>query len=296
MKLLGIYKNGNYRVRIYDDGTKVRETIDPNDNKFIAEFPESIDLKITNRCDMGCKMCHENSTIDGAHGDINLSFLDSIQPYTEIAIGGGNPLEHPQLLHILQKLKNNKVIVNMTVNQEHFKKFEIVIKSLMRGKLIHGLGVSVSAYDSKLINTIKSMDNVVLHVIAGLIDYSELKKYYDQNLKLLILGYKDFRRGHDLYVGVNRSRINFYIDLLKLNIHEVVKHFNVVSFDNLAIKQLLLQNELSKDAWNQFYQGDDGSHTFYIDMVNQKFARNSISKERFDLLPTVTEMFQKLQN
>lgn len=74
MKLLGIYKNGNYRVRIYDDGTKVRETIDPNDNKFIAEFPESIDLKITNRCDMGCKMCHENSTIDGAHGDINLSF------------------------------------------------------------------------------------------------------------------------------------------------------------------------------------------------------------------------------
>ena len=26
MKLLGEYENGNYNVKIYDDGTKIRET------------------------------------------------------------------------------------------------------------------------------------------------------------------------------------------------------------------------------------------------------------------------------
>ena len=58
-KLIGEYINGNYKISIYEDGTRIKETIDPNDDKFIAEFPDSCDMKITNQCDMGCPMCHE---------------------------------------------------------------------------------------------------------------------------------------------------------------------------------------------------------------------------------------------
>ena len=47
MRLLGEYQNGNYTVKIYNDGTKIRET---NDDVFVASFPECIDLKITNNC------------------------------------------------------------------------------------------------------------------------------------------------------------------------------------------------------------------------------------------------------
>ena len=77
MNLLGEYQNGNYKVTIFDDGTKIRET---DDDKFISEFPECMDVKITNYCDMGCPYCHENSTTNGLHGDIlQVDFINSLQ-------------------------------------------------------------------------------------------------------------------------------------------------------------------------------------------------------------------------
>ena len=64
MKLLGEYQNGNYSVKIYDDGTKIRE----NDfNFFEPEYPESMDMKITNACDMMCPFCHEASVPNGEY-------------------------------------------------------------------------------------------------------------------------------------------------------------------------------------------------------------------------------------
>ena len=62
------YQNGNYNVHLnLDNGTKIRE----NDLDFFAPaYPESMDIKITNMCNMGCSFCHENSTPDGLHGDI----------------------------------------------------------------------------------------------------------------------------------------------------------------------------------------------------------------------------------
>ena len=57
------YQNGNYTVSIdLETGTKIRE----NDLDFFdAAFPESMDIKITNRCNMNCPMCHEDSKCDG---------------------------------------------------------------------------------------------------------------------------------------------------------------------------------------------------------------------------------------
>ena len=62
------YQNGNYTVYINtENGTKIRK----NDlDYFEPEWPESADIKITNCCKHGCSMCHENSTKDGAVGDI----------------------------------------------------------------------------------------------------------------------------------------------------------------------------------------------------------------------------------
>ena len=54
MSIIGRYKNGNYQVTIFSDGTKIRET---DDDKFIPAFSESCDLKITDKCDGGCAFC-----------------------------------------------------------------------------------------------------------------------------------------------------------------------------------------------------------------------------------------------
>ena len=115
MELLGRYRNGNYVTTILSDGTRIRET---NDDEFIPDHAESMDVKITNCCSMSCHFCHEGSIQDGKHGDImNEKFIDTLYEYQECAIGGGNVLEHPDLIPFLEKLKEKKVIANITVNQ-----------------------------------------------------------------------------------------------------------------------------------------------------------------------------------
>ena len=40
---------------------------------------------------MGCPFCHEGSTTDGKFGDImNEKFIDTLHPYQEVALGGGD--------------------------------------------------------------------------------------------------------------------------------------------------------------------------------------------------------------
>ena len=297
------YKNGNYDVCIdLDTGTKIRK----NDlDCFVPETIESMDIKITNCCNMGCPMCHENSTIDGKHGDIlSPSFLDNLHPYTELAIGGGNILEHPDIDEFLKRCKERKFICNITVNQKHFIESFDRIKNWTNNKLVYGVGVSLNEPSDNLIKLMHSIPNSVLHVIAGLVSLEDLEILSKNNLKVLILGYKQIRRGKDLYNTCMCNTINYRIDALNNNIRNILnnKWFSVVSFDNLAIKQLDIKNILSKDQWEEFYMGDDGqdgqqtSASMFVDMVERKFAKNSCASEneRYSLLNTVEEMYLKL--
>ena len=179
-KLLSEYINGNYKVRLFSDGTKIRIS---NFNEFCPDFPESIDLKITNRCDLRCLMCHEKSTPNGKNADLNQPFLTSLKKGTELAIGGGNPLEHNDLIPFLQRMKEQGIICNITVNQIHLIKNKILIQKLIDDKLIYGIGVSISQdlFLDEIIEFSSRNTNTVIHVIAGVIDIKILEKLYDKN-------------------------------------------------------------------------------------------------------------------
>lgn len=195
MELLGIYKNGNFTTKIFSDGTKVRET---EDDEFRPAFAENMDIKICNYCDMSCPFCHEGSTTDGMFGDIlNEKFIDTLHPYQEVAIGGGDATSHPDLIPFLHKLKDRKVIANMTVNQIHFEKKQELIKKLVDEKLIYGLGVSLVNPTDQFIELISQYPNAVIHVINGILKPSDVVLLANKNLKMLILGYKRLRRGND---------------------------------------------------------------------------------------------------
>ena len=293
MNLLGIYKNGNMRTCIFSDGTKIRET---EDDEFIPEFAENMDIKISNYCDMDCKFCHEGSTKNGKHGDIlNQRFIETLHPYQEVALGGGDATSHPDLVPFLHKLKDRKVIVNMTVNQRHFEQKQELIKKLVDEKLIYGLGVSLVNPTDEFISLIQQYPNAVIHVINGILKPSDVEILSDKNLKILILGYKQLRRGGD-YLYKEFESITTKQMWLKENLGNIIEHFKVVSFDNLAIEQLEVQRLMSREEWDEFYMGDDGSMTYYIDMVEQKFARSSTANfdKRYDLLDSVDEMFKKI--
>lgn len=303
MNILGEYTNGNYRVRIYSDGTKVRE----NDLDFFEpEFPESFDIKITNQCDMGCAMCHEDSKPDGKHGDIlHLPFMDSIHPYTELAIGGGNPLSHPDLVPFLRLLTERKLIPNITVNKTHFMKSLPLLHDLTEQGLIYGLGVSYldwSEDTDEFITAVKQFPNAVIHIINGMISMKGFRALSNHDLKILILGYKDFRRGeanlkkHADSISLNKGAMYYAVERAAK-----AGSFKAISFDNLAISQLDVKRLMSKEAWQQFYMGDDGrdgaftSASMYIDAVEGKFAKNSCCSTRFDVTSDIAEMFQYLK-
>lgn len=295
MGLLGRYKNGNFVTTILSDGTKIRET---KDDEFIPAFAENMDIKICNYCDMGCKFCHEGSTINGKFGNIlNEKFIDTLHPYQEVAIGGGDATSHPDLIPFLKKLKEQKVIANMTVNQIHFEKKHELIKKLVDEKLIYGLGVSLVNPTKHFIELIKQYPNAVIHVINGVLKPSDIKALENNNLKMLILGYKHLRRGNE-YFEEEQNDIETKQQWLYENLKDIIQKFKVVSFDNLAIEQLDIKRLLTQEEWDEFYMGDDGKVTYYVDMVERKFAQSSTAPfdKRYDLLDSVDDMFHVITN
>lgn len=282
MILLAEYTNGNTHVRIYDDGTKVREYTGVP----VPVHPESIDIKITDKCDMGCTYCHESSTTHGKHADLGvlLDILSQLPPGVEIALGGGNPLSHPGLVGFLQAAKAQGLIANLTVNQGHLHTHHDLLVGILSDGLVHGLGISITNKNYTGIGRLlHHTNNIVYHVIAGVNQVTVL----DQLLmlpktpcKVLVLGYKVFGLG---VVHYNQATY----ENLKTWYLQLPKYLTscIMSFDNLAIQQLQIERLLTKDAWSRLYMGDDFEYTMYIDAVNQVYAPSSTSQYRtpFDI-------------
>lgn len=284
------YKNGNHFVYINDkNGTKIRETIDKNATEFISDFADSVDFKITNKCFNNCPFCHEKSTSNGKEGCIdNWKFLDTLHPYTEMAIGGGDILTFSKLYELLELLKSKNIYANITVSQNNI--FDNKIDYLVEHELVKGIGVSLYGYRKDDIARIKSLPNTVIHLINGVTACeASFHQLADKDLKILILGYKTFGRGIDFVKDSPWIQDN--MNWVEKNIEDYMMKFKVVSFDNLAVEQLKLKDKLTEKQWELFYGGDDGTHTFYIDGVNKQFAKSSTSTERFDLLDNIDDMF-----
>lgn len=94
-----------------------------NDNPMFAPVPELADISISNRCSKGCNFCYKNSTSDGKVMTIDeyCQVLDSIRSpkygtVFQVAIGGGEPLEHPDFLKIVEETDKRGIILNFTTN------------------------------------------------------------------------------------------------------------------------------------------------------------------------------------
>ena len=269
------YQNGNTFIKIMNDGTKIREYEGiPN-----ISHPESIDVKITNYCDNNCRYCHEMSTTKGIHGDLDilLNVIKELPFGVELAIGGGNPLSHPNLIPFLIELKKRGIISNITVNQSHLYQFNDLITYLIKDELIHGLGISITSLNFEYIKPIlKLTDNVVFHLIAGINKIEIIDKLIElEKCKILILGYKTFGFGIDYFNENIKNELWRWSKLLRKYIGACT-----ISFDNLAIEQLNVRKLFTIEGWNKFYMGDDFCFTMYIDAVKQEYAPTSRSSNR----------------
>lgn len=295
MKLLNKYLNGNVTVTLFDNGTKIQEW-DDNEGAH-PDYPNSMDIKITDYCDAGCKWCHEKSTINGKHADLEylLEIIQDLPKGTELAIGGGNPLDHPGLVPFLETCKSLGLIPNLTVNYKHAcrVKYTDLINKLLDNNLIYGLGISILdnfvEYD---ITKFNKKNNIVYHVIAGVNDLSVLDKIKQSSVKkCLILGYKDYGRGEQYRSQEVTDNLQNWAD----NLGQYIKKIHL-SFDNLALKQLNIKQYLTDDEWSRFYCGTDGVFTMYIDAVEQKYAMSSTNPNKYNLVGNIKYIFANINS
>lgn len=299
------YYNGNYYVQLYSDGSKIRYIED--EQELSPEFPECIDLKVSNYCPYGCAFCHERSTKLGQLGfsDKLIDFITTLKPGTEVAIGGGaiTEISYEQFKDLTNALRRADVVINITINWREIDKYEALLEKYRDEHKYYfyasSIGVSVTGAPKSEYEKIKSFSRShvsVLHVINGLDNPEDLKELSTEYSKLLILGYKNFGRGVD-YLADSMPTIVSNQKKLKESLPELKQHFTHISFDNLAVEQLNMREEISDTEWKLFYLGGDGETTMYIDGTNMTYGVNSTAKERFEIKPGegICEIFKKVR-
>ena len=163
----------------------------------------------------------------------------------------------------------------------------------------NGPGVRVSIFMQGCTFNCKNCFNPETH------DFNGGHEFLEETIeKVLDLCSKDYIVGLSILGGEPMHPLN--IDGTEKLVKAIKeKYYSVISFDNLAIKQLNLKEKLSKEEWDSFFMGDDGidgkfsSASMYIDLVEQKFALNSCAPldERYnckDFNNDVNKMFSFL--
>lgn len=286
MNIISNYINGNSNVTIYDEGT--RHITYPSNEKLSIDTPLNIDIKVTNKCSLGynpktdssiCSFCHESARTDGGFCDFELlkSKLKGLPKGLELAIGANSISE--SFIDFLRWTSDQGYINNLTINQFHIKKYATEIRYLLSDKLIYGLGISLR--DAKLLanlpEDIIKYPNTVIHVIAGLDNPGDIQTLLINEIsnKILILGYKTFGFG-DTYFEDNKSDIQDNILQWRLQIANLINlsKDNIISFDNLALDQLLIKDIVSDDQWDTFYQHE---FSMYINAPDGLYSESSRS-------------------
>jgi radical SAM protein with 4Fe4S-binding SPASM domain len=82
--------------------------------------PELLDISITNYCENNCKFCYRNSNINGNHislDDYNLIIKQAREiGVLQVALGGGNPNQHPHFIEILESTFKSGIVPSYTTN------------------------------------------------------------------------------------------------------------------------------------------------------------------------------------
>lgn len=96
------------------------------DNPIFAPVPELADISISNHCTKECTFCYRNSTINNEFLSLKdyCRILDSMcHPeygnVFQVALGGGEPLEHPDFLEIIDETYERGIVPNFTTNGIH---------------------------------------------------------------------------------------------------------------------------------------------------------------------------------
>lgn len=244
------------------------------DNPTFAPIPELADISISNRCSKGCSFCYRSSTPGGAIMTVDeyCSVLDGMNDPVhgnvfQVALGGGEPLEHPEFYAIIEETNKRGIVPNFTTNGALLN--ENVFADL-KGK-IGAMAISVTdindiAAFSGMLSCRESM-KVNIHYILSRQSIIQAKEILDgkynellKNINAIVyLTYKPAGRGSARDVLLAGDSLTAFIESVKQP-----RTACKIGFDACFVPMLLTTNQ----ALNMFVDFCEGG--FFSVYINEK--------------------------
>lgn len=277
-----LHQNGNYYILTdFQDNKRLALRLSESpDMDLIPEYPELVDIKLTDVCHIGCTWCYQDSTSDSLHGDLDVikTVISALKPeITEVAFGGGDVLQHPDIVEILKYSRDCGLSSsNITMNWQSILRYEDKVKEVM--PFLDAIGISITGKGQipLVVEKLKEINcyipsRICFHVIPDL--YSKdllvklLKEIKDYSLEsdVLFLGFKTNGRGFtaDSRHVDDMSDIFDYIVLNKVSLQ----------CDTKFVKDYL---EIVKEYGNELtYDIKEGEFSMNIDCVEEFYSQSS---------------------
>lgn len=249
-----------------NDGRKIRLSFDLNTIKPTkATAPELVDLKITSYCDKNCQFCYQDSNTKGKHADMevikDLIYSLSEAKIFEIALGGGEPTEHPNFVDILVLCRKLGVVPNFSTKSNKWLKDIGMFKAIQDnvGSFAYSVNSVQEAKDFyNVYNNIDDgyRDRLTFNYAIGTATNKEIKKLidfcYEYGIRLTLLGFKRVGRG-TTFAPYNNDN---WLNMCK----------GTVGIDTVLAKEY--ESRLKqKGISDVLYDTEDGKFSMYIDAV-----------------------------
>lgn len=202
------------------------------ENATFAPVPELVDISISNHCSKGCEMCYRNSNLDNNYLTIeDYKYALNCLKHPEygnvfqVALGGGEPLEHPDFLEIINITRQFNVVPNFTTNGILITD---KIAKIIKGK-VGAVAVSINNInniaDSNIRILIENGIRTNIHYVIDNINIFQaiqiLKGEFNSKLNginaIVFLTYKPAGRGNrDIMLKMDKS-LNDFIELIDHN-------------------------------------------------------------------------------
>ena len=120
MKVYSDINNDYCAVFDTSNGRSLRWGQNNSDPFWKCNGPELLDISITNYCERECDFCYRNSNLYGKFMDVG--FYKNIVAEAQhlgvfqIALGGGNPNQHPDFIKFLKITREHEIIPSYTTN------------------------------------------------------------------------------------------------------------------------------------------------------------------------------------
>lgn len=109
-----------YHIFDHETGIAARWGKNGSDPFWREEGPELLDISITDYCERECDFCYRKANRQGHFMELSLykEILRQAEQagVQQIALGGGNPNQHPQFIKFLQMAREHHIVASYTTN------------------------------------------------------------------------------------------------------------------------------------------------------------------------------------